>query len=319
MRYKTVANIETSIDVSVIGLGGHEFLPDGRSRGFNDNFALATEPGYIFEGFGKTERRTLFTSALEQGINFFDVTQDSEKEALGRNIKEVSLPFDIYIQTRPEGMVYTYDKNNVKMADLALLRTEVQRILTLIGRDYLDFLNVAFMQSALNNDFDYLDKIAYNIETLKKEGLIRFATADTFSGEKTYLRQIESGIFDSLFINFNLADCGAERHVLPTAARDGIAFIAREPFMKGTLFKMGEEAGYSDRGLLARTALSWCLSFEEITSVVMGVSNEQQLLDNLTVLASPGVNEEENAIIEALKQTEAYNTYFNEKQNAFFA
>ena len=164
MRYKTVANRETSIDVSVIGLGGHEFLPDGRFRGFNDNFELATQPGYIFEGFGK-----------------------------------------------------------------------------------------------------------------------------------------------------------AERHVLPTAARDGIAFIAREPFMKGALFKMGEEAGYSDKGLLARTALSWCLSFEEITSVVMGVSNEQQLLDNLTVLASPGANEEENAIIEALKQTEAYNTYFNEKQNAFFA
>jgi len=27
--------------------------------------------------------------AFDQGINFFDVTQDSEKEALGRNLKEI--------------------------------------------------------------------------------------------------------------------------------------------------------------------------------------------------------------------------------------
>ena len=40
------------------------------------------------------------------------MTIDSEKEALGRNLKEVPPPYEIYIQTRPEGMGYGYDPNN---------------------------------------------------------------------------------------------------------------------------------------------------------------------------------------------------------------
>jgi hypothetical protein len=42
-------------------------------------------------------------------INFFDVTQDSEKEAPGRNLKEILPPYDIYIQTRPEGKRSTHN------------------------------------------------------------------------------------------------------------------------------------------------------------------------------------------------------------------
>ena len=49
------------------------------------------------------------------------MTIDSEKEALGHNLKEVPPPYEIYIQTRPEGMGYGYDPNNQKMGDYALL------------------------------------------------------------------------------------------------------------------------------------------------------------------------------------------------------
>jgi aryl-alcohol dehydrogenase-like predicted oxidoreductase len=153
----------TDIEVSIFAMGGHEYLPDGRSRGFNEDFDLATKPGYIFEGFGQERRLKILSIAFENGVNFFDVTQDSEKEALGRNLKEVSPPYEIYIQTRPEGMVYTYDQFNKKMADYDLLKTEVQRSLKLLQRECLDFLNIAFMRSALDHDPEYLDKIKRNI------------------------------------------------------------------------------------------------------------------------------------------------------------
>ena len=103
---------KTGVKASVLGMGGHEYLPNGKSRGFNEDFKKSTTAGEIFAGFGAENRKKVLKEAYELGINFFDVTQDSEKEALGRNLKEMPAPYDIVIQTRPEGMCYTYDEYN---------------------------------------------------------------------------------------------------------------------------------------------------------------------------------------------------------------
>ncbi len=87
MIYKKMG--DSNVKISILSLGGHEYLPDGRSRGFNENFDLAIQSGYIFEGFGQERRKKVLSVAFEHGINFLDVTQDSEKEALGRNLKVI--------------------------------------------------------------------------------------------------------------------------------------------------------------------------------------------------------------------------------------
>jgi len=304
--------------ISILSMGGHEYLPDGKSRGFNENFELAIRPGYIFEGFGQEKRKELLSVAYQHGINFFDVTQDSEKEALGRNLKECPPPYEIYIQTRPEGMVYTYDPCNAKMANYELLKAEVERGLKLLQRDCLDFLNIAFMKSALDHDPEYLDKIKNNIGRLKKEGLIRFASADTFSGEDIYLKQIEAACFDTIYINFNFADAGAKRKVLPKAKEKGMAVISREAFMKGELFKMGEEVGLKDRSQLANIALKWNLSHEEVTTLVIGTNNPGHLTKNLEVLRDLKLTEEEKQIIEKIKTSSLFRAYERRKTSEFF-
>ena len=307
-----------NIEISIFSMGGHEYLPDGRSRGFNENFDLAITPDYIFEEFGQERRKKILSFAFERGINFFDVTQDSEKEALGRNLKEIPPPYEIYIQTRPEGMVYTYDQYNKKMAKYDLLKAEVQRGLKLLQRDHLDFLNVAFMRSALDHDPEYLDKIRYSIQNLKREGLIRFACADTFSGEYTYLKQIEAGCFDALYINFNFADHGAKRKVLPAANEKGLPVISREAFMKGELFKMGDEVGFKDRGRLAEIGIKWNLSNEEVTTVVVGTGNPDHLKKDLEVLNDLELNDQDKEIIEKIKTSSLYKDYEERKTNEFF-
>jgi predicted aldo/keto reductase-like oxidoreductase len=316
MIYKRIG--DTDVEISVFSMGGHEYLPDGRSRGFNEDFNLAIQPGYIFEGFGKDRRKEILKLAFEHGINFFDVTQDSEKEALGRNLKEIPPPYEIYIQTRPEGMVYGYDLYNQKMANYELLRAEVQRGLNLLQRQQLDFLNIAFMKSALDHDPEYLDKIKSNIENLKKEGLIRFACADTFSGEYTYLKQIEAGCFDGVYINFNFADYGAIRKVLPSAKEKGLPVISREAFMKGALFQMGEEVGVTDRSQLAGIGIKWNLSHKEVTSVVVGTNNPDHLKKNLEGINDLGLSDEEHEIIEKIKTSSLFKAYEESKSNEFF-
>lgn len=307
-----------SIKISILSMGGHEYLPDGRSRGFNENFNLAVKPGYIFEGFGQEKRKKILSLAFENGINFFDVTQDSEKEALGRNLKEISPPYDIYIQTRPEGMVYTYDPYNQKMADYNLLKAEIQRGLKLIQREYIDFLNIAFMRSALDHDPEYIDKMKQNIEGLKKDGLIRFACADTFSGESTYLKQIEAGCFDAVYINFNFADYRAKHKVFSAAKAKGLPIISREALMKGALFKMGEEVGITDRNNLAAIGLKWNLSHEEVTTVVVGTNNPDHLKTNLEAINDLELSDKEHQILETIKTSSLYKAYKERKTKEFF-
>jgi predicted aldo/keto reductase-like oxidoreductase len=308
----------TGVKISILSMGGHEYLSDGRSRGFNENFELAIRPDYFFEGFGQERRKEVISLAYQNGINFFDVTQDSEKEALGRNLKELPPPYEIYIQTRPEGMVYTYDPYNKKMAQYALLKAEIQRGLKLLQRDRLDFLNIAFMKSALDHDPEYLEKVKDHIGRLKKEGLIRFASADTFSGENTYLKQIEADCFDAVYINFNFADDGGKRRVLPMAKEKGLAVISREAFMKGELFKMGEEVGLKDRSQLANIALKWNLSHEEMTTVVVGTNNPGHLIRNLEVLKDLKLTDEESAMIEKIRTSSLYKAYEERKTREFF-
>ncbi len=67
----------------------------------------------------------------------------------------------------------------------------------------------------------------------------------------------------------------------------GLPIISRKAFMKGTLFKMGEEVGITDRNNLAAIGLKWNLSHEEVTTVVVGTNNPGHLKTNLEAISMP--------------------------------
>jgi len=316
MKYKKLGKADA--EISIISLGGHEYLPDKRSRGFNEDFQKAITPGHFFDGFGQENRKKVLKTAFDHGINFLDVTMDSEKEALGRNLNEIPPPYPIYIQTRPEGFVYMYDENNVKLGDYDLLKTEVVRILGLLQRERIEFFNFAFMKKALEHDPEYLDKICYNIKKLKQEGFIQFACADTFSGQLTYLDQIESDCFDAVYINFNFGDDGCVRKVFPRASDFELGVVTREAFMKGQLFKMARQAGVMDNSKIAFAALKWCLSHPEVTSVVYGTGNTDHLISALQVVDDFRLTDEEIDLIACIRKTASFRSFEKEKTQAFF-
>jgi len=309
--------LRPGISLSAIGLGGHEYLGDGSSRGFNEDFKSAVKPGYRAEGYGGEARQQLLGRALEAGINFFDVTIDPEKEALGRNLRKAVMPAPFHVQTRPEGMGYGYDPGNRKMAEPALLRAEVVRILELMHCEWIDFLNIPIRQSALDGDPEYMEKIRENVAGLKRDGFVRFATAENFSGEATYMEQIDAGCFDALVMNFSFADDAAREDVLPRAHKAGMAVFARELFLKGVLFRMGEEAGLTDRSQLARLSLKWNLGVPEVTSSIIGVRDTGELENCLSVLADPVLTIEEGDRLEQLRQTSVYREYAESRRAKF--
>lgn len=315
MIYREIAG--SGVRVSVLGLGGHEYLPDGRLRGFQEDFALALAPGHVFPGFGGDERRRVLRLAWDHGINLFDVTQDSEKEALGRNLREMPPPFEVYVQTRPEAMMYDRDPGNGRMADYALLRAEVTRIVRLMRRDRLDVLNLGITADAWRNDPEYLGRLRDTTERLKREGLVRFTSADTFRGEATYLRMIASGGFDTIFINLNPADDAGGGTVLPAARAAGMGVIGREAFMKGELFRMGAEAGVTDRSRLARVALRWALGLRDLTAMVVGAAAPEHLADALAVLDGARTADEDAALIERLKGSPLFQAFAAQRRREF--
>ncbi len=315
MRFNPLGN--TGIAISALGLGGHEFLADGSARGFHEDFARAVTPGELFEGFGTGKREQVLAAAYEAGINLLDATIDSEKAALGRNLHAMPPPYPLFVQTRPEGMAYNYDLHNRKMADYGLLRAEVRRILGLLGRERIEFFNFPFMASALENDPDYLGKMSRHVAALKEEGLIQFAGADTFSGEATYLRQMETDCFESLFVNFNFADSGAAARVLPAAADRGMGVFAREAFLKGALFRMGAEAGITDRNRLAQVSVKWIWSHPQVTSVVIGIDAPEQLACQMEALRQPELTDADEELLQTLRATPTFQNVSAERRKSF--
>jgi aryl-alcohol dehydrogenase-like predicted oxidoreductase len=308
----------TNVRLSRIALGGHEYLPNGNSRGFNEDPVRAILPGATFPGFGGEQRKAVLRAAYDIGVNLFDVTLDAEKEALGRNLKDMPPPYEVYVQTRPEGMVYSYDPGNRKMADLALLRAEVQRILTLIRRERLDLLNLGILRSAIDGDPDFVGKLASNVKALQKEGLIRFAAADTFSGEATYKALMASGAFATLNINFNISDTGPERQIFAYAKERGMRVVVREALLKGLLFRLGREAGIKDDALLARAAMKWLASRKGMDAIIVGADTAAHFLDNVRALGSTDLDDAETAALYTLRAHPAFIAHEKQKTLEFF-
>ncbi|HEY8596661.1 MAG TPA: aldo/keto reductase [Devosiaceae bacterium] len=299
---------KTGVRVSRAAIGGHEYLPSGSSRGFNEDMALAVTRGYVGEGYGGEKRVAVLRAAFDLGINFFDVTIDSEKEALGRNLRDNPPPYPIYIQTRPEGMCYGYDDGNVQMLDYAGLKAEVQRILELMGIERIDFFNIGILQRALDLNPDFLERVGENLRRLKSEGLIGFAVADSFSGEKTYLEMVRSGVFDGVNLDFNIGERSALAALLPEVRQAGMGIVFREAFMKAKLFRMGEEAGIADRALLAGIALKWVASNNPST-ILAGVATADQLRSNIAYLDSGPMSEVEREVLSRIEATAAFSEY----------
>jgi aryl-alcohol dehydrogenase-like predicted oxidoreductase len=319
MLYSTPKRL--GVEISRIGLGGHEFLPDGRSRGFNEDYAKATTPGVIFPGFGGDKRKSVLREAYASGINLFDVTIDSEKEALARNMVEMPPLRGSLIQTRPEGMCWQNnpaDPHNQQLADYQALKAEVKRILKLTGWSRIGFLNFGFMGSALKVNPGYLEALSKNIASLKEEGLIQFATGDTFSGEEVYLRMLDTGAFDAIFLTISFANDGGLRRILPEAESRGIAVFAREVYAKGELWKWGEEAGISDRNLLARTAMKWLLALPQVSSVIVGAGTPEEVREAVGAMENPDVTAEEAKAYCLVSETRGYKEYLEGRRKEFW-
>src|SRR5665648_247458 len=99
--------------------------------------------------------------------------------------------------------------------------------------------------------------------------------------------------------------------------KKGLGVITRETYMKGMLFKMAEEIGFTDKPKLAKAALKWCLAHDEVTTVVYGTGKANHLLDALSILNNLEMTEEDLAIIKQIKQSNLFKEFKTKKNKEF--
>ena len=146
---------------------------------------------------------------------------------------------------------------------------------------------------------------------LKKRGYIRHVglsfhdTADVLDEILTTYPEVEC-----VQIQFNYLDYDSptmqSKACYEVCAKHGKPIIVMEPVKGGTLVNLPDEAKkvYDDLhgGSYASYALRYVLSFPQIAMVLSGMSNMEQMEDNISFTADPvPLNEKERAAIESVK------------------
>jgi len=278
---------KTGLQVSEIGLGGHEWGLDGKAAGGEEY---------------QKEKLEVMRKALELGVNYFDNTNPYEGGWLGKRIKELNAKDKIIV-------AYGESDDYVKNADEAHIRKLVENQLKILGLEKLDIFMIfdfAIIDYEKNNKIsvkEELEKVSRVLEKIKKEGKIRFSCLGSHCFGFRFPEYTEDAdigsLFDTIQINFNFLDNGPLNDIIPYANKNDMGVVVMTPFRKGTLLNKyyggshprdkdlkkpddpifeklkGREAG------LDWALLKYVVDVEGVSTVIPGVANREQLVRDL--------------------------------------
>jgi len=284
-------------------------------------------------GWGKADdkvSRNAIDAALDAGINFFDTADfyglgHSEQllgAALGRN-KSTIIATKVGHRNIDEKIILDYSKQYIfKACEGSLKRLQ---------REVIDYYQLHSARMEHLQQGECIEAM----ELLKQQGKIRFwgLSLNTFypDAEANYL--IEKNLADGFQLVFNLINQKAF-NVIRTAAKKGYGIIARMPLQFGLLtgkfssdtrfekddhrsFRLTPEIMHSTLKVLndhvwsvaeqehlteTQLALSYILSFKEISTIIPGIRTPEHVVQNtkgLKLLKSENVN-----FLQSITQTE---------------
>ena len=270
--------------------------------------------------FGPMDEKTaisIMTTAVENGINFFDTADiygaGRSEKLIGQFVKACETPVTIATKfgrnsdVFPDG--YTKDK----------LEKTVRGSLQRLGVDTLDLLQLHCVPLNILKDSDIFEWL----REIKNEGLIKNFGASVESVEEALIC-IEQDDLLSLQVIFNIFRQKLITDLLPIAKNKGVGIIVRLPVASGLLtgkfttetkfvetdhrnfnrdgqhFNVGEtfaglpfEKGvqlsdalkeYVPGGLtMAQMALRWILDYDAVSAVIPGASSSAQAKENASV------------------------------------
>ena len=185
------------------------------------------------------------------------------------------------------------------------LRADIIALLQKAELDRIDILDF-YPADESGEETKYLSRLGESIKRLKQEGLFRYANAVADGGNDAVLRQVRCGHFDSVLLDYNIAQMQVNEFVLPAVYQSGLSLLARHPFLRGRLFDMARETGSKDDSLAARVGIKWILGSTAVTAALCGIQTEQHLDNLCKAVEEPRMTAQETQLLEDLFETPQY-------------
>ncbi len=235
----------TEEQISRLGVGGHTFSSryGGTER---------AERGELLE---------IVRTAIEEGINLFDVTLDEEREVFGSLLKELRLRDSVFLSC------WMSKQKTDRASDI---QAEAERALALLGMDHVDLLYL---------DWTATEEQMKAMVGLRERGLTRFI--GVLGTEVALATDLHAA--DIVLVNHNFYMMDKEpiiRHIAESYPH--VALISVEPLGRGRFAVDDSPSGAS----LVVPCLKYALSFSPVHAVLVAVRRLTQLQENIRVWKS---------------------------------
>ena len=289
MNYRVLGR--TGLKVSCISLGTVEL-------GVDYGIRKPAEPNRP----GRDEAVNLLRYAADNGVNLFDTAPGYgiSEELLGIAIGPRS---DCYIATKVSIPV-TADKYSSATNLKSIVHLSLDSSLRALHRDVIDIVQIHNATTEVMNRREVTEALL----NAKQSGKVRFIGVSVY-GEESAMTAIQLGCFDVIQVAYNLLDQRMAQTVFPHARESNIGIISRSALLKGVLterarwlpeelaeLRMASERIIDAYGVswdsLPLLALRFCISSDFVHSVLIGVSNRQEL-DMAIAAAKNGLLDDE--------------------------
>ena len=255
-----------------------------------------------------SEAIRLFETAYDLGITYFDTghSYGMAEERIGKALRQGNVPRDRIVISTKFG---TRIKDGKPVHDVspAWIRESVQTSLQRMRLEHIDLLSIHGARSS-----DFSEETFAALDTLRKEGLVRFFGASTSNDAKLIEEISRHNWFDYVFLRYNILNRPLEP-LIETLDKNRIGVIAGaalaeglysnrifRPRSKKDLWYLARAAAHFRKQLRegrkyrfiehvqgmsgAQVALRYVLDNPHISSAVIGTTSEEHLRSNLQAL-----------------------------------
>jgi len=281
MRYRILGR--TGLEVSEIGIGGHEYR-----RHLNPHQFPVTRN---MKEFLKTQpRRTrLIRKALDAGVNFFDTTLEEEAESLGLALKTLRRRKEVYVAVMT---VFPF-REMMKAPRSRWKEIAAQGIEKRLGQlqsDYIDIFNVHMPED--NYSTDLLKAMVEVLEEMKHEGKVRYVGASSHNLRFLVELMRKYDYFDSVMVPYNYHEQQAREIIFPLCKALNVGTVVMKPLSwpyYGIPFMCFCPANLRTGPYTpAQASLRWTLNSPEVSTVVPSANSVAELQENIGAIDKEG-------------------------------